>query len=157
MRMGRHRTKTELSSPHVRESHYVVDSFIFELPVSKGSVAHSLRASLPSETLLQITTRSWNISGHAIKVCTAPFFTLVDSMLFEYVMRTHSFRVRVLMSTIWKKQWLSIMYPLMNEEPDSITATWGSERTVPSNGAVLSSYAELGDGHSTFLGLSGYW
>jgi len=110
MRIGRHRTKTELSSPHVRESHYVVDSFIFELAVIKGSVTHSLRVSLPSDTLLQITTRSSNISGQVIKVCNAPFFTLVHSMLFEYVMRTHSFRV--LMSTIWKKQWLSIMYPL---------------------------------------------
>lgn len=49
------------------------------------------------------------------------------------------------------------LHAWMNEEPDTITATWESERTVPSNGAVLSSYAELGDEHSTFLGLLGYW
>lgn len=110
MRIGRHRTKTELSSPHEPGSHYVVDSFIFELAVIEGSVTHSLRAFLSSDTLLQITTRSSNISGHAINVCNAPFFTLAHSMLLEYVMRTHSFRV--LMSTIWKKQWLSIIYPL---------------------------------------------
>lgn len=157
MRIGRHRTKTELSSPHVPGSHNVVDSFIFELAVIKGSVTHSLRAFLPSDTLLQITTRSSNISGHAIKVCNAPFFTLVHSMLFEYVMRTHSFRV--LISTMHMKETMAEYYlhAWMNEEPDTITATWESERTVPSNGAVLSSYAELGDEHSTFLGLLGCW